>query len=155
MNLQQVQELLLSLYVSTCLAAQSCCFFILLLSVVRFEMFFCSSVSHHCKRLIRKYEMYLSVCACLCICLRTCACMRLFQQNQVDAVNKNPNLLHNHTLTFTWKDSACSESQSLRVFSELLAAKTALQGIIGPECSVACEVIAYPCAWLFCTSVHR
>ena len=61
----------------------------------------------------------------------------------VNQVNADKSLLPGHMLEYSWADSGCSASQSLKSLGELLSEDSPFVALIGPGCSDACEVTGH------------
>ena len=61
----------------------------------------------------------------------------------VNQVNADKSLLPGRILEYRWADSGCSASQGLTAMGELFRSTVRIDAVIGPGCSVACEVTSY------------
>ena len=65
----------------------------------------------------------------------------------VERVNTDKTLLPGRRLEYSWEDSACSAPHGLAAMGKLLGeasrARRAVDVVIGPGCSAACEVTSY------------
>ena len=62
----------------------------------------------------------------------------------IDKVNADKSLLPGRRLMYTWADSGCSVSQSLKAMGKLLDEADKVNAVIGPGCSAACEITGQP-----------
>ena len=61
-------------------------------------------------------------------------------------VNADKNLLPGYRMETIWEDSGCSPQKGLTAMGKLVGGKNKINAIIGPACSMACEVTAYSAA---------
>ncbi len=62
----------------------------------------------------------------------------------VERINKDPNLLPGHNVTFRWEDSKCEESSSLTVAVDMYVdTSPKIHALIGPACSDGCKSVSY------------